>query len=104
MLDRRWWALGAGSLCVVAYLSVAEAQGPGGRGGRFTSPLMQALDADGDGELSAKEIENATAAPQDPGQGQERQAHPPGTGSGLWPARWPWARRWQRCSRRLPLS
>jgi len=62
MLDRRWWALGAGSLCVVAYLSVAEAQGPGGRGGRFPSSLMQVLDADGDGELSAKEIENATAA------------------------------------------
>ena len=62
MLDRRWWALGAGSLCVAAYLSVAEAQGPGGRGGRLASPLMQALDADGDGELSAKEIENATAA------------------------------------------
>jgi Ca2+-binding EF-hand superfamily protein len=28
----------------------------------MTSPIMQALDADGDGELSAKEIENATAA------------------------------------------
>ena len=62
MLDRRWWVLGAGSLCVAAYLSVAEAQGPGGRGGRAISPLMQALDADGDGELSAKEIENATVA------------------------------------------
>src|SRR5580700_174359 len=62
MLDRRWWALGAGSLCVAAYLSVAEAQGPGGRGGRSTSLLMQALDTDGDGELSAKEIENATAS------------------------------------------
>jgi Ca2+-binding EF-hand superfamily protein len=67
MLERRCWALGAGSLCVAAYLSVAEAQGPGGPGGRpegsrAASPLMRALDADGDGELSAKEIENATAA------------------------------------------
>ncbi len=62
MRQRRWWVMGVGSLCFVAYLSVAQAQGPGGRGGRAISPLMQALDADGDGELSAKEIENATAA------------------------------------------
>jgi hypothetical protein len=48
----------------------AAAQAPGapgpGRGGRpgfrMPMPLMQALDADGDGELSAQEIENATAA------------------------------------------
>ncbi len=40
--------------------------GPGGRGlggGGFPpNPLMQALDTDGDGELSAKEIENASTA------------------------------------------
>jgi EF hand domain-containing protein len=34
--------------------------GPGG--GRFQLPIMQALDADGDGELSEKEIENAAVA------------------------------------------
>ena len=69
MLDRRSWAAAAGLLCVFAYLTIAEAQGPGGRGGRpeggpmaIPFPLMQALDADGDGELSAKEIENATVA------------------------------------------
>jgi len=41
--------------------------GPGGPGGRGMmrmppSPLMTALDTDGDGELSAKELENATAS------------------------------------------
>jgi EF hand len=37
--------------------------GPGGPGGRgfMMSPLMTALDTDGDGELSAKEIEDASA-------------------------------------------
>jgi hypothetical protein len=37
--------------------------GPGGPGGRgfMMSPLMTALDEDGDGVLSAKEIENASA-------------------------------------------
>jgi EF hand len=67
MLDRRLWAVAAGLFGVLAYLTIAEAQGPGGRGGRpeggpMAFPLLQALDADGDGELSAKEIENATAA------------------------------------------
>ncbi len=69
MLDRRLWAVAAGLLCVLAYLTIAEAQGPGGRVGRpeggpmgMQIPLLLALDADGDGELSAKEIENATAA------------------------------------------
>ncbi len=66
MIERRWWELAAGSLCIATYLTIAQAQGPGGRGGRFEgmrgpSPLMLALDADGDGELSPKEIENATA-------------------------------------------
>ncbi len=36
--------------------------GPGRFGGPMTFPLLRALDADSDGELSAKEIENATAA------------------------------------------
>ncbi|HUY93353.1 MAG TPA: hypothetical protein VMV10_31795 [Pirellulales bacterium] len=36
--------------------------GRGGFGGRFQLPVMQALDADGDGDLSEKEIENATVA------------------------------------------
>ncbi|MFO0909647.1 MAG: EF-hand domain-containing protein [Isosphaeraceae bacterium] len=39
--------------------------GPGGREGRMRMPpfpVMQALDADGDGELSPREIENASAA------------------------------------------
>jgi Ca2+-binding EF-hand superfamily protein len=45
----------------------AQAQGPGGRGGRMEggplqSPLLQALDTDHDGELSAKELENAKTA------------------------------------------
>jgi hypothetical protein len=37
---------------------------PGGPGGRgfMASPVVNALDADGDGEISAKERENATAA------------------------------------------
>lgn len=38
-----------------------DQQGPGGRG-RFVSPLMAALDADGDGVISAQEIEGAAAA------------------------------------------
>ena len=43
--------------------SAALAQAPGGPGGRgFQSPVIAALDTDGDGELSAKEIENATVA------------------------------------------
>ncbi len=67
MFYRRSWAVLAGLLCVVGYWTIAEAQGPGGRGGRFGGgpaafPVMQALDADHDGELSAKEIENATVA------------------------------------------
>jgi hypothetical protein len=64
----------AGLVCIVASIAAAQAPGrdggggrgpgPGGRfGGRMLpSPVVQALDTDGDGELSAKEIENATAA------------------------------------------
>ena len=62
MIDRRMLAAATGLFCVGVYLSVAQAQGPGGRAGPIVFPLMQALDADADGELSAKEIENATAA------------------------------------------
>jgi Ca2+-binding EF-hand superfamily protein len=52
------------SLAVVALLTsgVALAQPPGGReGGRgmFRMPLMTALDVDGDGEISSKEIDEA---------------------------------------------
>lgn len=36
--------------------------GRGGFGGRFQLPVMKALDADGDGDLSEKEIENASVA------------------------------------------
>src|SRR5262249_29410687 len=66
--NRRVWAAGAGALCVVAALGGVRAQRPGGGGGArrggglAAMALMQALDADGDGDLSAKEIENATAA------------------------------------------
>ena len=61
----------AGLICVAASIAAAQAPGPPGRearvrravGGRMpVSPVVQALDTDGDGELSAKEIENATAA------------------------------------------
>jgi len=63
----------AGLICVAASIAAAQAPGPPGRDGRggfggrgggrmLPSPVMQALDADGDGELSSKEIENATAA------------------------------------------
>jgi EF hand len=61
--------------CLTASVAFAQGQGqgrggpggPGGPGGRFgggpqASPLMRALDTDGDGELSAKEIENASVA------------------------------------------
>jgi len=73
--------LGSGLIWIVASVGLAQEpeprpgprQGPGagpgpeGREGRFgrgmpPMPVMQALDTDGDGELSAKEIENATAA------------------------------------------
>lgn len=57
---------GWGLLGVAAGLAAVRGQGPGEGRGRFGGPqmfpLMQALDADGDGELSAKEIENASAA------------------------------------------
>jgi len=36
--------------------------GPGGGGQRFMPPIMTALDANGDGVIDEKEIENATAA------------------------------------------
>ena len=62
----------AGLICFAASIATAQAPvppgrdgrgGPGGRfGGRLASPITQALDTDGDGELSATEIENATAA------------------------------------------
>jgi hypothetical protein len=60
---------GLGVLAVAAGLAAVRAQGPGEGRARFRFEggvppllLMRALDADGDGELSAKEIENATAA------------------------------------------
>ncbi len=64
-----------GMVSVAASIAAAQAPAPPGRegrgggapGGRFggrgpVSPVLQALDTDGDGELSAKEIENATTA------------------------------------------
>ena len=51
-------------LAVLAQAVVAQRPGRGGPpgGGAFPLPLLTALDADGDGELSAKEIDNASAA------------------------------------------
>ena len=59
--------LGALVLTGVAGLVVnAQPPGPGGREGRFAGPpvhpVVRAIDADGDGELSAAEIDNAPAA------------------------------------------
>jgi Ca2+-binding EF-hand superfamily protein len=56
-----------GTLGIAACFVLAQQERPGGREGRFGGgpaafPLMRALDTDGDGELSAKEIENATAS------------------------------------------
>ena len=59
-----------GLICVAASIAAAQAPGPPGRGGfggraggrMPVSPVVQALDTDGDGELSAKEIETETAA------------------------------------------
>jgi hypothetical protein len=58
------------ALCLLGFAAssaVAQGPGPGGRegrpgGGPPPSPVVQALDTDGDGELSAKEIENAAVA------------------------------------------
>jgi Ca2+-binding EF-hand superfamily protein len=53
----------ATALCVAAWSVNLWSQEPPGRGGAIRAlPVMQALDTDGDGELSAKEIENASAA------------------------------------------
>jgi EF hand len=54
-------------LATMAGGAFAQAPGgdrpPGGPGGpRMKPPIMAALDADGDGTISAKEIENASAA------------------------------------------
>jgi Ca2+-binding EF-hand superfamily protein len=66
------WPTAAGLISLAASIAAAQSPGPPGRGGpgpgggfggrMAGSALLQALDADGDGELSAKEIENATAA------------------------------------------
>ncbi|MDR3632459.1 MAG: EF-hand domain-containing protein [Isosphaeraceae bacterium] len=52
---------------LIAIAVSAQPPAPGGREGRFAAgppvhPVVQALDADGDGEISAKEIDNAPAA------------------------------------------
>lgn len=53
----------AGCLTSLALASTVPsfAQPPGGGRGGFRMPLMTALDADGDGEISAEEMEEATA-------------------------------------------
>ena len=65
---KRWmWTLGA---IVAAGATLAIAQppggpgggGPGGPGGRRPMPVIEALDADHDGVISAEELKNATAA------------------------------------------
>lgn len=56
-------ALVAGLIGIIGYAQ--EGRGPGGRGGRDMMrmlPVMAALDADGDGVISAEEINNAPAA------------------------------------------
>ena len=64
------WSTAVGLIGLAASIAAAQAPGPPGRGGPGGgfggrapgSALLQALDTDGDGALSAKEIENATAA------------------------------------------
>ncbi len=63
-VSRAWPMLVAGALLSLPAIAQEGGRPPegGGRDRRPPNPLMQALDADGDGELSAKEIENATVA------------------------------------------
>ena len=61
--------------------------GGGGGGGGFRSPLMEALDADHDGVISADEIKNATAAlitldKDKDGKLSEEEYRPAGRGPG----------------------
>ena len=50
-------------MVLAAFVSQVSAQPPGGPGGgRPIPPVMAALDADTNGEISAKEIENAAKA------------------------------------------
>src|SRR3954453_17951117 len=59
-----------GAVSLASFAQDPRPDGPGGRGGRGGGPgggfpqlpILVALDADGDGELSAKEIDNAAAA------------------------------------------
>lgn len=61
---RAWPLLVVGALVSLPVIAQEGGRPPegGGRDRRPPNPLMQALDADGDGELSEKEIENATTA------------------------------------------
>ena len=76
-------------LCTVGLVSVAfsipvQAQRSGGMMSRY--PVMKALDVDGDGKLSAQEIDNASVALRyldDDGDGSlSRSELSPGFGSG----------------------
>ena len=62
---RKLFVLSA-SVCLAAFTAPAHAQrgGGGGRGfgGPPSNPIIEALDANGDGEISASEISRATAA------------------------------------------
>lgn len=62
-MKRTLWVLGT---IAIAGVTLALAQPPGGNGpppeGRRPSPIMEALDADHDGRISAEELKNATAA------------------------------------------
>ena len=66
---RKMFVVCAALAAVALLTSAASAQRPeqpggqpGGQRGRFTPPVLAALDADEDGEISAKEIENAVKA------------------------------------------
>jgi Ca2+-binding EF-hand superfamily protein len=63
-VSRAWPMLVAGALLSLPAIAQEGGRPPegGGRDRRPPNPLMQALDADGDGELSTKEIENAAVA------------------------------------------
>ncbi len=66
---KRWTLMITGELVLTFLAATLEAQAPGegpgrpgGPPGRGMSPIVAALDADGDGVLSAQEIEGAAAA------------------------------------------
>ena len=89
VMKRCIWTFG---FMIVMGATTVMAQPPGGQGGRgggggFRSPLMEALDADHDGVISAAEIKNATASlitldKDKDGKLSEEEIRPAGRGPG----------------------